>query len=390
MEKSKKLDRRRFIKNSFMSAFGGGIYINSVNRSSIVGNFFTKGESNQKKEGDSKIEYRKLGKIGYNASLLGFGAMITTDPSVLVKALDMGINYVDTARGYQRGNCEVWVGKVVKNRRKNLFLTTKQKPGNIIEGAEESLKALDTDYVDGLLGHGLSREEVLSENVMSSLEKLKKEGKTRYIGASVHSNEAEVINAMIDAKIYDLVTVRYNFRSGDDLKKAIERANKEGLAVVAMKPMGGGKGNVGQSMGNLNPFQSALKWVMNDKNITTTIPSITSFQQLQENFDTMGAKMTWNDRKILDKYARITDRLYCRTCGECLERCPENVNIPDIMRFLMYADGYGELELGKDSYKTLSISENASKCIDCEECVVECVNKLNVGQRMIRAHSILA
>jgi aryl-alcohol dehydrogenase-like predicted oxidoreductase len=186
MEKGKKLDRRRFIKNSFMSAFGGGIYINSVNRSSIVGNFFTKGESNQKKEGDSKIEYRKLGKIGYNASLLGFGAMITTDPSVLVKALDMGINYVDTARGYQRGNNEVWVGKVVKNRRKNLFLTTKQKPGNIIEGAEESLKALDTDYVDGLLGHGLGREEVLSENVMSSLEKLKKERKKKYIGASVH------------------------------------------------------------------------------------------------------------------------------------------------------------------------------------------------------------
>lgn len=389
MGESKKLNRRGFIKNSFMSALGGGIYFNSINHTSIGGNFFANSESNQEKKESSKIEYRKLGRIGYKATLLSFGAMITADPSVLVKALDMGINYVDTARGYQRGNNEVWIGKVIKNRRKELFLTTKQKPDTILGGIEESLKALDTDYVDCLLAHGLgSKDQVLSEDIISSLEKLKKDGKTRYIGASTHSNEAEVINAMVDAKIYDLVTVRYNFRSGDDLKKAIERANKAGMAVVAMKPMAGGKGYVGQTMGNLNPFQAALKWIMDDKNVSAIIPSITSFQQLQENFDTMNAKMTWSDRKVLDKYAGITDKLYCRTCEECLGRCPENVNIPDIMRFLMYADGYGEMELGKDSYKTISISENASKCINCEKCVVICPNKLSVKQRMVRAHSI--
>ena len=77
-------------------------------------------------------------------------------------------------------------------------------------------------------------------------------------------------------------------------------------------------------------------------------------------------------------------------CGECLGKCPENVNIPDVMRFLMYADGYGELKLGRDSYKSLSLNEVASKCDECSECVVPCVNKLNIRERMIRAHSILA
>ena len=393
MKDSKKPDRRRFIKNSFMSVVGGGIYLNSINRSATFSGLFTQDKDSGKKESKEKIEYRKLGKIGYEASVLGFGAMITTDPAVLVKALDMGINYVDTARGYQNGNNEVMVGKVIKNRRKEVFLTTKEGGKTkelILEGAEKSLKALDTDYVDCILAHGLSsRELVFSEDIMSALEKLKKEGKARYVGASTHKNEAEVINAMVDAKFYDLVTVRYNFRSNEELKKAIERANNAGIAVVAMKVMTGGEGYA-NAMKGLNPFQSVLKWVMNDKNVTTTIPSITSFEQLSQNFDTMNSKMSWSDRKIIDKFAKASDKLYCRTCGECTGICPQKVNIPDVMRFLMYADGYGELELGRDSYKSLLSSEGALKCTNCDYCVVPCANKLNIRERMLRAHEILA
>lgn len=394
MKVNKDLDRRKFLKSGLVSVFGGGVFIDSFNRGEII-NLFGKDKSEKKeKEKVNKIEYRRLGNIGYNASLLGFGAMITTDPAVLEKALDMGINYVDTARGYQRGNNEVMVGKVIKKRRKEVFLTTKESARSkrsILEGAEKSLKALDTDYVDALLAHKLSsRGQVLDEDVMSALEKLKKDGKTRYVGVSTHSSSAEVINAMVDSKFYDLVTVKYSFRGDEELKKAIERANKAGIAVVAMKVMGGGRGYIGSKMGDLNPFQSALKWVMNDKNIATTIPSITSFRQLNENFEVMGTKMTWSDRKILDKFAKATDKLYCRMCGECLGKCPENVNIPDIMRYLMYAEGYGELQLGRDSYKSLSFNVNASKCIDCDYCVAKCVNKLEIQKRMVHAHSLLA
>jgi len=393
MKVKKELDRREFMKSGLVSALSGGVFLDSFNRTRIINNFFKK-DTQKKEEDENKIEYRKLGSTGYNASLLGFGAMITTDPSVLEKALDMGVNYVDTARGYQRGNNEIWIGKVIKNRRKNLFLTTKEKAGSkqsLLNGAEESLKALDTDYVDALLAHGLSsRSEVLNEDIMSGFEQLKKEGKARFVGMSTHSNSAEVIDAMIESKFYNLVTVKYNFRSDDGLKNAIERANKAGIAVVAMKPMAGGQGYVGSKMENLNPFQSALRWVMNDKNVATTIPSITSFQQLSENFETMGTKMSWSDRKILYKFAKVTDKLYCRMCDVCSGQCPENVKISDVMRFLMYAEGYGELQLGKDSYKSLSFHENASKCIDCGDCVVKCVNKLNIRERMVRANSLLA
>lgn len=398
----KNIARREFIKNSIFGALSGGIYLSSLNRTTTIKSLSGEDES-KKKNKEEKIEYRKLGNIGYNASVVGFGAMLTDAPAVLERALDMGINYIDTARSYKGGNNEIMVGKVIKKRRKNVFLTTKNKQRSmqtIVRDAEESLKALDTDYIDCFLAHDVnSREQVLNEDIMSALEKLKKEGKTRYIGISTHSSESEVIDAMVNSKFYDLVTVKYNYRSNEKLKKAIERANKAGIAVVAMKVMGGKwwtivirwrRGYVGHEMEGLNQCQAALKWVINDKNIATTIPSISSFQQLDENFNIMGSKFSWSDRKILDKFARVTDKLYCRMCGECSNICPENVNIPDIMRFLMYADGYGELELGRDSYKSLPFNERASKCIECNNCVVTCVNKLNIKERMLRAHSTLA
>ncbi len=387
------IGRRKFIKNSAVSVLGGGIYLNSLNRSPVIKKF--SGEDNSKKKnGIDKIEYRKLGNIDYKASLLGFGAMITTNSAVLEEALNMGVNYIDTARGYQNGNNEVMVGKVIKKKRKNVFLTTKESAKSkksILEGTEESLKALDTDYIDALLAHGLSsREQVYDEDIMSALEKLKKEGKARFVGVSIHTNVAEVVNAIVDSKFYDLVTVRYNFRSDEKLKKTVKKANNAGIAVVAMKVMAGGKGYVGSEMKGLNPCQTALKWVMSDKNVATTIPSITSFQQLEENFNTMGAKMSWSERKTLYKYAKVMDREFCAMCDECSGICPQNVNIIDIMRYLMYADGYGELELGRDSYRSLSYNEPASKCIDCDDCLVPCVNNLNIKERMLHAHSILA
>ncbi len=395
MKTKKDLERREFLKNGIVSAFGGGIYLSSLNRTAVKKSFSGDKSAAGKKE--PKIEYRKLGKIGFNASLLGFGAMITTDPAVLEKALDMGVNYIDTSRGYQRGNNEILVGKVIKKRRKEVFLTTKtnlQSVEKILSDAETSLKALDTDYIDCYLIKSFgTRANVFDENCFGALEKLKKDGKVRYVGISTHKTEAEVINAMVDSKFYDLVTVKYNFRSDANITKAIARANEAGIAVVAMKVMGGrgGKGfDKEKQFEGLNHFQAGLKWVMSNKNIAATIPSTTSFQQLYENFDTMGSRMSWSDRKTLDKFAKLTDKEYCRMCDTCTGKCPRNVNIIDIMRYLMYAEDYGEIELGRDSYRALSLNEQASKCRLCDDCVVPCVNKLNIHERMIRAHSLLA
>ena len=392
MKEEKRIGRRDFLKSGVAGAFGSGIYLGSAGV--VPGT--DKNTKDEKKE--PVIEYRKLGKIDYKATLLGFGAMLTDDPAVLSMALDKGVNYIDTAWGYKNGNNEVMVGKVVKNRRKDVFIVSKggyTDKSNITKHFEDSIKRLDTDYIDCYLAHGVKKaDEVGSDLILSQLEKLKKDGKIRYTGFSTHTNMTEIINAAVDTKFYDLILTRYSYRDGKELEKAIERANKAGIAVVAMKIMkflvrnkgDGYEGKIGKGM---TPFQSALRYVMDNPNIATTIPGITSFKELEENFSTMDTQLSWSDRKILNYYADVNDKLYCRGCGECMDKCPKGVNIPDNMRFLMYTDGYGAFGLGRDSYNELSPSEQASNCIDCNECVVPCAYGLDIRQDMIHTHRML-
>ncbi|MCK4965746.1 4Fe-4S dicluster domain-containing protein, partial [bacterium] len=195
--------------------------------------------------------------------------------------------------------------------------------------------------------------------------------------------------AMIEIGFYDLVTVSYNFRSDEKLTKELKKARKKGIAVVAMKNMGGGGGKgFDAGIEGLNHFQSGLRWVMNQDFVDTTIPGMRSFQHVEENFSVMGTTMSWSDRKILHKYAEATDAYYCRRCGECTDVCPYGTNVSDVMRYLMYADGYGEYQLGGDSYNKLRVSEQAANCAECDKCLVPCGYGLDIKERMVRAHSL--
>ncbi len=106
------------------------------------------------------LSYRTLGKTGLKVTSVGFGCMITSDASVIERAADIGINYFDSARGYQGGNNERMVGAALKSKRKNLVLSTKTGAGNkqgAMEHLDTSLKELGTDYVDIWYLHGKSR-----------------------------------------------------------------------------------------------------------------------------------------------------------------------------------------------------------------------------------------
>src|ERR1051326_7887691 len=99
----------------------------------------------------SALRYRTLGKTGLKVTAVSFGCMITSDGSVIERAADLGINYFDTARGYQGGNNERLVGAALKSRRKSVIISTKTHAGNkeaALADLETSLKELGTDYVD--------------------------------------------------------------------------------------------------------------------------------------------------------------------------------------------------------------------------------------------------
>jgi predicted aldo/keto reductase-like oxidoreductase len=154
-------------------------------------------------------------------------------------ALDSGINYFDTAHEYMNGVNEETVGKVLKPVRGKVFLTTKivpKKPADMMKEMEISLRRLQTDHVDLLLLHAVNQKKwTLLPEFMKVFEEARKKGMTRFIGVSTHENHAEVMDAAVESKLWQVVLTGYNYMSPKGVKEAIARTRKAGLGIVAMK-----------------------------------------------------------------------------------------------------------------------------------------------------------
>ena len=135
---------------------------------------------------------------------------------------------------------------------------------------------------------------------------------------------------------------------------------------------------------------AALKWVLRNPNVATTIPSMTDADQLQENLKAMSAAFGAADQKLLAAQFDSIQPLYCRMCGECNGRCPKGVAVADALRCLMYADGYGQYPLARTSYSKLPVQTATSECHLCPTCAVRCPNGVKVQERLIRAQALLA
>src|SRR5271157_3752817 len=215
------------------------------------------------------LVYRTLGRTGLKVTTLSFGAMLTPESEVIRAGLDMGINYVDTARRYLNGRSEEIVSRALKGIRDKVYVATKTLPSSntkeaIMKDVETSLMNLHTDRIDVIQLHNLdSRERAFIPEVREAYVKLKEQGKVRFFGVTTHTNQAEVIDAVVHDpdKFFDTVLVAYNMKSEATVKQAIGRAKAAGVGVIAMKIQAGSYRR--EEAQPIHPEQAAaaLKWV---------------------------------------------------------------------------------------------------------------------------------
>jgi len=390
MNDTKAMDRRTFLK------------LGSVSAASAVGAAAAVAGARLAKAEDEAATtelqrgpvYRTLGRTGLEVSVVGVGAMRTTESAVLRAAFERGVNYVDTARCYAGGQNERIVAQAFEGRRDKVYVATKAHMVTpkeaIIQSVEESLKALQTDYVDIVQLHKPNPGEVLHPDAKEALTQLKKDGKVRFTGVSTHSNQVEVIDKMVadEDKFYDMVLVAYNFTSGQDLKDAVARAAKAGLGVVAMKTQGGGYKI--DELADISPHQAALKWVLEDPSVHTAVPAMVDLKQVMEDTEVMGMPMSRTEKQVLLRYKEAIKPFYCHMCGACDGTCPLGVDICTVNRCLMYAEGYGDIELAKTTYGELPDGKSAAACGDCATCVAQCANGLDLAAKMRKAQALFA
>ena len=348
-------------------------------------------------KGDVKLSYRTLGKTGMKVTAVSFGAMITSDGTVLERAADAGINYFDTARGYQNGNCERMVGNALKSRRKNVFISTKS-PSRTKAGAladlDTSLRELQTDYVDIWYLHAIGKPEEITDELIEAQAIAKQAGKIRFSGFSTHGGHKDVIPKWVAAKKFDVLLSSYNFTMDASMEGLLKQASDSGMGVVAMKVMAGGARRADAKMKELLKREGSqlamLKWVLRNQSVHTTIPSITDNEQLEDNLKAMSVPFVPADGKILEARLREMAPEYCRMCGSCSDQCRYGLPVADVNRYLMYAENYGEFGLGRDHFQMLPASLKEVRCGSCEGCTVQCPNGVRVSGRMARAQESFA
>jgi predicted aldo/keto reductase-like oxidoreductase len=435
------MSRRGFIHSSLSVAAGLGI----AGKNKLFG-----GTGQEAQTEKSKIkEYRTLGRTGFKASDIGFGAGNLTDKALLETALDVGINYIDSAETYGHGNTERIIGQALKNRdRKTLFITSKlnfslgksTKEG-LKERVRRCLERLQTNYVDCLMIHlASSIEQVKHEDYHGAMQELKAEGKVRFTGLSNHGIEHQyagitknlmdqVVLAAAEDGRFDVVLFAYNFiqrEKGERILKACQEKNM-GTTLMKTDPIRSYNDIVGmydrmREMGRvtkaaekiISDFRSradktrefakkyrltgdeavrgaAIKFCLSNPGVHSVCPSINTYEALEFYVSLSGERLGPIEEGMLADYKSFSGNLYCRhACGECEPHCPHEVPVNTIMRYQHYFMSQGREKHAMEKYAALQRT-NAVVCSDCEgHCEAACPFGVSVQGLLMAAHQTLS
>jgi hypothetical protein len=333
--------------------------------------------------------------------------MTTSDSTVIERAAGMGINYFDTARSYQNGNNERMVGSALKSIRQKVLISSKtpaKTKQDALADLDTSLRELQTDYLDVWFLHNRNTAAEVTDDLLEAQRAAKQAGKIRFAGVSAHFNMPEMLPYLAGRGQTDVALVSYNFTMKPELTRAIEAARRGGMGVVAMKVLAGGYARIqrGDRLYEKNAealtatlkqdgaMLAALKWALKNNAVDTAIVCMTDVEQLEENYRAMSEPFTGKDQQLLATQMARLSPLYCRMCGACGGVCERGVPVPDVLRFLTYAEGYGQFGLARERFLELPEGTRQVRCADCADCSVHCPNGVQVRSRVARAQALLA
>lgn len=327
------------------------------------------------------MEKRRLGKTNLEVTAISFGALpmqrctLEEAGEVLNTALNLGINFIDTARAYT--DSEEKIGKGISKRRKDFYLASKSlnrtKEG-IIKDIEISLGNMQTDFIDLYQLHNVKLEKdfvaVMSEGgALEGLEMAKAQGKIGSIGITGH-NIPLLIKAVQTGK-FDTVQVPYNIVEQDAAKELFPLARSLDMGIIIMKPLGGGQ---------IDKADLSLRFILAQKDVVL-IPGMDTTTQVQENSRAANPYIPLDAKELaeLEAEANIVGKSFCRRCAYCLP-CAVGIDIPQVFIFKIQYERYGLKAAIPNRYTNLAVKPSA--CIDCGLCEKRCPYDIPIRARL--------
>ncbi len=365
--------------------------------------------------------YRNYGNTGLKVSALGFGCMrlpmngdeIVDELAIpmIRKAIDLGVNYIDTALGYCASKSEITVGKALKDGYREKIILSTKNPVWEADGdkwrkvLEEQLTKLDVSQIDVYHFHGINWKaytETLSApgGPIEASRKAQDEGLIRFRSFSFHDAPENMIK-LADTGEFAGVTCQYNLldRVNED---SIAYLKEKGMGVVIMGPVGGGRlgGPPSEELAKLIPGgakstpEAALRFVLANPNVSVALSGMSTMEHVLENTATASRAEPLSDAErakiadMLEENKRLAE-LYCTGCNYCMP-CPQNVDIPGNFRLMNYNRVFGLKEYSRSSYaelgarmdKGVSAPSWAASCLECGQCEPKCPQHIPIPEKL--------
>jgi len=346
------------------------------------------------------MQYRIDPKTGNKLSALGFGCMRFPLDSgktekLILSAIDSGVNYFDTAYLYR--NSEITLGNILfkNNVREKIYLATKlpfqkcKSYDDFDRLFQSQLERLKTGYIDYYLIHNLSDMSLWRVLCEMGIEKWiagkKAEGRIRQIGFSFHGARNEFMT-LIDAYDWDFCQIQYNYLDENYQagRTGLQKAYENGLPVIIMEPLLGGKLANGlpakaarlfkEANNNRTAASWAFCWLWNQPEVTVVLSGMNSEEQLDDNIKTAEASnpgmLTKKDTAVFTPVAeafRAAYKIPCTGCNYCMP-CPHGVNIPGCFGAYNTSYALGFIS-GLTQYLTSTGANHPEKCYSGRKCV---------------------
>jgi predicted aldo/keto reductase-like oxidoreductase len=377
----------------------------------------------------NNLKYRKFGNLDWLVSALGFGVLrlpiIGKDTSKIDEksakdmiryAIDHGVNYLDTAYGYHKGNSEVLLGKALQDGyREKVRIATKmpvyrvEREEDLDEYFNTQLSRLQTDYIDFYLLHALREanwSKVEKYDILGWAEEKIDEGKINYLGFSFH-DKLQLFKEIVDAYDWTFCLIQLNFMDAEYQAglKGLEYAADRGLAVVVMEPIKGGKLAVtppkevqeiwDKAEIKHSAAEWALQWVWNLPQVSSVLSGMSEMRHVHENvsFADRSEPGSLSDQELA-LYGEVRDAynklgfVGCTACRYCMP-CPEGVDIPTILGYYneYYLSG-GSEEVKTSYWRNMDPENHVQNCIACGICEEKCPQQLPIRKFINEAVSL--
>ena len=376
------------------------------------------------------MQYRRLGKLDWDVSVLGFGAMrlplagkqageVDEPESIRMirYAIDHGVNYIDTAYPYHEGRSEGIVGNALKDGYREKVKVATKLPVWLVEDAQafdryldEQLERLQMDKIDFYFLHGLNSGswlKVRDLGVIRWAEGAMAEGHFDHLSFSFHDNFETFKQIVDDYDNWASAQVQYNYMDVDQQagRRGVEYAASKGLAVVVMEPIRGGqlakpRGPVAEvwesAVRKRSPAAWALLWVWNQPEVSVALSGMSTMEQVVENValtdDARPGILSPEELSLVDRAREAYKGLApipCTNCKYCMP-CASGVEISDI--FEMYNDAmiYEDPREARWLYRQLKEEQRADQCTRCAECTDACPQGIDIPEWLEKAHAFLA